>query len=211
MASLIMQNFPVAALFLCLFIFSKFHFSASKSVGFSLNLIPRDSPQSPLYPGKLTKLERFQRSVDFSHARANYVTSFSTTTRNATSNPDSIVVRLTHDDFYYIGAVEIGTPPREVLLMVDTGGAQIWTQCEPCINCYDQDYPRYDSEASNTYHRLPCEHPLCSGNNALYQCVNDACVYLPHIILEVLRVVLHPWNHSSSMIFMVVLTLRHPL
>ncbi|KAK2640142.1 hypothetical protein Ddye_027937 [Dipteronia dyeriana] len=177
MASLIMQNFSVAALFLCLVIFSKFHFSASKSVGFRLKLIPRDSPESPLYPGNLTKLERFQRSVYFSHARANYMTSVSTTNRNATLKPDNIVVHMAYDDGYYIGEVGIGTPPVPVLLVVDTGGGQIWTQCEPCENCFPQDSPRYDSRASSTYQRLPCEHPFCSGDHPLYQCVDNVCVY----------------------------------
>ncbi|KAK2640151.1 hypothetical protein Ddye_027946 [Dipteronia dyeriana] len=70
---------------------------------------------------------------------------------------------MTHNDFYYIGEVGIGTPPIEVRIFVDTGGGQIWTQCESCVNCYDQDSPCYDSEASSTYQRLPCEHPFCSG------------------------------------------------
>ncbi|KAF5478854.1 hypothetical protein F2P56_005383 [Juglans regia] len=60
---------------------------------------------------------------------------------------------------------------------MDTGGGLIWTQCEPCKNCYKQAYPIYNSRASITYRKLPCNHPLCQGDNAHYQCVNGECVY----------------------------------
>ncbi|KAK1583811.1 hypothetical protein Q3G72_027199 [Acer saccharum] len=177
MSSLMIQSFPVAALFFCLVIFSEFHFSASKSSGFSFTLIPRDSPGSPLNPGNLTRFERIQRLAKFSHARANYVTSLSTTTRNATLNPDNFFLGLIRDHWFYIAEVEIGIPATQVYLMVDTGGDQIWTQCLPCKNCFPQKYALYDSEASSSYRKLPCYHPFCSGDKPLYQCVNEECVY----------------------------------
>ncbi|KAI9184947.1 hypothetical protein LWI28_002757 [Acer negundo] len=61
--------------------------------------------------------------------------------------------------------------------MVDTGGGQIWTQCQPCKNCFQQKYALYNSQASSSYRKLPCYHPFCSGGNPLYQCVNGECVY----------------------------------
>ncbi|KAG6637551.1 hypothetical protein CIPAW_11G186200 [Carya illinoinensis] len=64
-----------------------------------------------------------------------------------------------------------------MFLFVDAGGGLIWTQCEPCTNCYPQAYPIYDSTASISYRKLPCNHPLCQGDSALYQCVDGECVY----------------------------------
>ncbi|EEF39440.1 conserved hypothetical protein [Ricinus communis] len=46
------QSFSSAAPFLCLAIFSLLSFATSKPDGFSLELIHRDSPESPFYPGK---------------------------------------------------------------------------------------------------------------------------------------------------------------
>ncbi|KAE8125613.1 hypothetical protein FH972_020396 [Carpinus fangiana] len=48
-------------------------FTPSDSAGFSLKLIPRFSPESPLYPGNLSQSERIQKMVEISHARANYL------------------------------------------------------------------------------------------------------------------------------------------
>ncbi|KAL5737717.1 hypothetical protein ACOSP7_030478 [Xanthoceras sorbifolium] len=173
-----MQNFPAAALFLCLVICSKFHFSASIPSGFRLKLISRDSPESPLYPGNLTQIERFQRLAQFSHAKANYLKFLSTSTsRNATLEPNNLYLPLLRDWFYYIAAIQIGTPPTKVFLMVDTGGGQIWTQCAPCKTCFHQIYPLFNSKSSSTYQKLPCSHPFCSGSNRLYDCFNGECLY----------------------------------
>ncbi|KAL5735992.1 hypothetical protein ACOSQ2_030780 [Xanthoceras sorbifolium] len=173
-----MQNFPTTILFLWLVLFSKFHFSASKPSGFRFQLIPRDSPQSPLYLGNLTQAERIERMIKFTHAKATSYVNFLSTNQNATLHPDNIYVPIIRDDvLYYAGQVGIGTPPRMVWLMIDTGGGLIWTQCEPCINCFHQNYALFNSQASSTYEKLPCNHYLCSGPNSRFKCVNGECVY----------------------------------
>ncbi|KAJ0101298.1 hypothetical protein Patl1_04276 [Pistacia atlantica] len=142
-------------------IISQLHFTTSKPLGFSLKLIPRDSPESPLYPGNLTQFERIERLVQFSKAKAKLVTLLSTL--NATKYDPNFIIPLAIDSYYYIGKITIGTPPKDVLLMIDTGGGLIWTQCAPCINCFPQLYPIYDSQASSSFKTLPCDHPLCQG------------------------------------------------
>lgn len=172
-----MGAFPAAALFLYFITtFSQLHFTTSKSSGLTLQLIHRDSPESPLYPGNLTRLERLQRMIRFSNARAAYLEAVSA--RNATLAPDdTIIAGMYRDSFIYIVNVGIGTPPVFMFLVLDTGGGLIWSQCKPCKNCYRQRMPMYDSRASSTYRKLPCDHPLCVGDNNLYKCVDQQCVY----------------------------------
>ncbi|CAK7338389.1 unnamed protein product [Dovyalis caffra] len=136
------HNFQ-AALCLCLVLVSHFHFTTSKPTGFSLKLIPRDSPDSPLYPGKLTESERIQSLLRISEARN----------------------------------MKIGSEGIRNWLFLDTGGSLIWTQCLPCKNCYKTALPIYNSQTSNSYRKLPCDHQLCSGDNALFRCVGGECRY----------------------------------
>ncbi|KAK0600717.1 hypothetical protein LWI29_017817 [Acer saccharum] len=121
-------------------------------------LIPRDSLESefPLYTGNLTQIERIQRMVEFSHAKANsYVNLLSTNQNSTLYQPDNLYIPIIRDDvFYYTGQVGIGTLPRMVWLMIDTGGGLIWTQCQPCIDCFNQDYAIFDLRTSSTYQRL---------------------------------------------------------
>ncbi|XVF03947.1 hypothetical protein REPUB_Repub05bG0037500 [Reevesia pubescens] len=60
---------------------------------------------------------------------------------------------------------------------MDTGGGLIWTQCQPCKNCFPQNLAIYDHRPSATYGTLPCGHPLCHGDHRLYDCVNGEFVY----------------------------------
>ncbi|CAB4308175.1 unnamed protein product [Prunus armeniaca] len=162
-------------LFLCLITISAFHPTYSKPNGFSLKLIPRDAPESPLYPGNLTLIERIQRMIKFSEARSHYLDLIPSS--NSTVELDNISLTLLRDNFFYMVQVGIGSPATLVFLLLDTGGNLIWTQCKPCQNCYLQATPIYDSRQSWSYRKLACNHPFCQGPRALYQCVNDECVY----------------------------------
>ncbi|XP_018810196.2 aspartic proteinase nepenthesin-2-like [Juglans regia] len=147
-------QFPTNALFLyCTLIITmsgQFHFIHAKPRGLSLKIIPRDCPESPLYAENLTLLSY---------------------------QPLEIRLRMLAEEIFFVVQVGIGTPEKHMFLVVDTGAGLIWTQCEPCINCYPQAYPIYDSTASISYRKLPCSHPLCQGDSALYQCLNGECVY----------------------------------
>ncbi|KAJ7948466.1 aspartic proteinase nepenthesin-2-like [Quillaja saponaria] len=163
-------------LFLVLIIVSQFHFTISKT-GFSLRLIPRDSPESPLYPGNLSRFEQIERLIKFSNARAHYIESLSGS--NATVEPDNIRFTLLRDNFFYMVQIGIGSQGTLEFLLMDTGSGLTWVQCQPCRNCYPQvpQFPIYDSRTSNSYRKLPCSHPLCNGPSPLFQCVNNECIY----------------------------------
>ncbi|KAL5736012.1 hypothetical protein ACOSP7_030482 [Xanthoceras sorbifolium] len=149
---------------------SKLHLSDSKLSGFSLKLIPRDSPESPIYPSNLSQIERIARLIGFTQAKSNYTQFLLSTTKNAILDRDRFFF------LFYIAEVGTGTPLLKVNLLMDTAGGLIWTQCEPFKNCHPQPNPLYNSQVSSTYRKLPCDPLLCSGPIKLYTCVNGECI-----------------------------------
>jgi hypothetical protein len=159
------------SLFLCLMAVSLACFTPSESAGFSLKLIPRFSPESPLYPGNLSQSERIQKMVEISHARANYLVS-----RNPTTvDPENIHLPVHEASAFYFVELSLGTPQISQYLLIDGGSGLIWTQCLPCINCFNQILPLYSSIDSATYQKIPCTDPRC--RKPLCKCVDGNCVY----------------------------------
>jgi hypothetical protein len=149
------------------------YFTPSESAaGFSLKLIPRFSPESPLYPGNLSQSERNQKMVEISQARANYLV-FSQNA--AMDDPESIHLPVHEASTFYSAELSLGTPQISQYLLIDAGSGLIWTQCLPCINCFNQILPLYNSTASSTYQKIPCTDPRC--RKPLCKCVDGNCVY----------------------------------
>uniref|UniRef100_A0ACD5XY90 Uncharacterized protein n=1 Tax=Avena sativa TaxID=4498 RepID=A0ACD5XY90_AVESA len=61
----------------------------------------------------------------------------------------------------YLVHLSVGTPPRPVALTLDTGSDLVWTQCAPCLDCFDQGVALLDPARSSTYAAVPCDAPLC--------------------------------------------------
>ncbi|MCO5611581.1 hypothetical protein L7F22_065834 [Adiantum nelumboides] len=61
----------------------------------------------------------------------------------------------------YFMDVYIGTPPKHFMLIIDTGSDLVWTQCNPCKNCYEQQDPIFTPNASSSYKLLTCTDPQC--------------------------------------------------
>ncbi|KAJ3695928.1 hypothetical protein LUZ60_001305 [Juncus effusus] len=79
-------------------------------------------------------------------------------------------------DREYIAKFSIGTPPQPVVLTVDTGSDLIWTQCQPCLTCFDQGLPYYDPSNSTTFSYLSCSSDICTSL-PLSSC-HQQCFYL---------------------------------
>ncbi|GFP78676.1 aspartic proteinase nepenthesin-2 [Phtheirospermum japonicum] len=138
-----------------------FHKTAPRAKGFRLKLVPWDSPNSPLYPGKLTPLEKYQRIVGSLHHHLN------STHLNSTINLNEIQFPVEHqEDFRYSVDVKIGTPGTYVKLLVDTDGSFMWTQCLSTT---------HPPLSSKTYKKLPCNHRLCPKQFG--KCIQKQCVY----------------------------------
>lgn len=61
----------------------------------------------------------------------------------------------------YLLNISIGTPPRTLIGIVDTGSDLIWTQCIPCKDCFKQETPLFDPASSLTYKALSCGSKQC--------------------------------------------------
>ncbi|WVZ03670.1 hypothetical protein V8G54_024476 [Vigna mungo] len=152
------SSFLIVLLFLQNISFSK----ALKS-SFSVEMIHRDSPKSPFYRPTETHFQRVENAILRSIHRANYF--------NLDSNDvDGTVTPASGE---YLVNYSVGTPPVQILGIVDTGSNLIWMQCQPCRNCYKQDKPIFNPSTSRTYSTMPCvaaeclsgTHTFCNFNN----------------------------------------------
>ncbi|KAL1211127.1 putative aspartic protease [Cardamine amara subsp. amara] len=119
---------------------------------FTIELIHRDSPLSPLYNPQNTATDRlnaaFLRSISRSR-RFNHQTDL-----------QSGLTELA--DAEYFMSITIGTPPVKVLVLADTGSDLIWVQCKPCQGCYGNG-TIFDKKKSSTYKNEPCNSHNCNA------------------------------------------------
>ncbi|KAK8565029.1 hypothetical protein V6N13_020155 [Hibiscus sabdariffa] len=125
------------------------------SGGFSVELIHRDSINSPFYnPLETTSdcvTKALRRSLDrFNHFKRNSVTT-------KTAEADIIV-----NSGEYLMNISLGTPGFDVVAIADTGSDLIWTQCKPCSHCFNQEAPFFNPTKSSTYRKLSCTASQCS-------------------------------------------------
>ncbi|CAK9324446.1 unnamed protein product [Citrullus colocynthis] len=52
-------------------------------------------------------------------------------------------------------------PPVDFTAFVDTGSDLIWTQCLPCINCFNQSHPIFNPRNSSSYRHVRCSSNIC--------------------------------------------------
>ncbi|CAH2060273.1 unnamed protein product [Thlaspi arvense] len=106
---------------------------------FTTTTSSRPSPSPPL--GGLT--------FDLFHRRTNSSSSRSLNTNDGSSPYANTVFEFNS----YVMKLQIGTPPVEIEAVIYTGSDVIWTQCLPCINCFNQQSPIFDPSKSSTYIR----------------------------------------------------------
>ncbi|KAE8799534.1 Aspartic proteinase nepenthesin-1 [Hordeum vulgare] len=72
--------------------------------------------------------------------------------------------------------MSIGTPAVAYAAIIDTGSDLVWTQCKPCVECFNQSTPVFDPSSSSTYAALPCSSTLCSDLPSS-KCTSAKCGY----------------------------------
>ncbi|WVZ02855.1 hypothetical protein V8G54_023661 [Vigna mungo] len=150
--------------FLIVFVFLQ-HISFSKALksSFSVEMIHRDSPKSPFYRPTETHFQRVENAILRSIHRANYLK----------LDSNDVEGTITPFSGEFLLNFSVGTPPVQVLGIVDTGSDMIWIQCQPCKHCYKEDKPIFDPSTSRTYSTIPCvsayclsaPHAFCNFNN----------------------------------------------
>ncbi|KAL4369359.1 hypothetical protein GQ457_05G000930 [Hibiscus cannabinus] len=88
----------------------------------------------------------------------------------------SIISGLAQGSGEYFTRLGVGTPPRYLYMVLDTGSDVIWVQCSPCKKCYSQTDPIFDPTKSRSFSGIPCGSPLCrsldsSGCNHRRMCL----------------------------------------
>ncbi|THG23537.1 hypothetical protein TEA_021311 [Camellia sinensis var. sinensis] len=139
-------------------------------VGFSVDLIHRDSPSSPLYNSSLSHFERVSSALHRSTNRVKYYTRASTT-------PQSAYGDVFSQGGEYLMKITIGTPPVSILAIADTGNDLIWTQCLPCSDCYKQKAPFFNPRSSSTYKEVPCDSDSACQTLGGAFCTLGICQY----------------------------------
>ncbi|KAF8387910.1 hypothetical protein HHK36_026572 [Tetracentron sinense] len=166
----------IAILFISIIVYTSpcasFNAETGGTDGFSVRLMHRDSPQSPLYDPTLTVADRSSAAVRRSISRLNYFESV------MSSSPMEIAPKLTPGTGEYLMFFHLGTPPAPVYAIADTGSHLTWIQCLPCKSCYNQTQPIFDPSKSSTYEKVPCSSPAC-GALQVERCTVDtkSCYY----------------------------------
>ncbi|KAK3430629.1 hypothetical protein EUGRSUZ_E02495 [Eucalyptus grandis] len=112
--------------------------------GFTTDLIHRNSPASPFHPNPTRGAAR--RSILWARHSSRKIRS-----------------DLIYGGSEYYMKVAIGSPPLETFLLVDTGSDLSWTQCKPCIKCYQQKPPIFNPRNSSSYETVQCRTRLCKS------------------------------------------------
>nr|XP_023905620.1 aspartic proteinase CDR1-like [Quercus suber] len=145
----------------------------ASSGGFSVDLIHRDSPNSPFYNPSETPSQRIAKAVRRSISLVNRFKPTSSLSTNAAQSD------ISSNGGEYLLKYSVGTPPVEILGFADTSTDLIWLQCEPCSICYNQTAPIFYPKKSSTYKKASCSSAQCqslphsssSGGN------NSSCQY----------------------------------
>lgn len=95
----------------------------------------------------------------------------------ATPESDDIEAPIHSGDGEFLMNITIGTPPVPFTAIMDTGSDLIWTQCNPCINCFHQDTPLFDPKKSSTCSNVSCSSELCKDTN-VFKCNNNECNFV---------------------------------
>ncbi|GAB4844605.1 Aspartyl protease protein 2 [Ancistrocladus abbreviatus] len=91
----------------------------------------------------------------------------------------SVVSGLAQGSGEYFTRLGVGTPPKYMYMVLDTGSDVVWIQCMPCKKCYTQTDPVFNPTRSHSFVSIPCRSPVClkldqpgctaRGNKCAYQ------------------------------------------
>ncbi|KAM5553826.1 aspartic proteinase CDR1-like [Rosa sericea] len=139
--------------------------------GFTVELIHRDSPFSPLYNPLERPSKRVANALQRSINHANRIfkaTSFTSNWPQSTIMPDT---------GEYLMKISIGTPPVEILGIADTASDLSWIQCIPCSTCFKQKAPLFDPKNSITYEKQSCHSSQCKSVKGTSCSSEEICHY----------------------------------
>lgn len=125
--------------------------------------------------GSYSKSELISRGVDRATLRHEAV--FRSLAQSSSLNGQS---KLQSASSSYLMELFIGTPRVKLLSIMDTGSNLIWTQCEPCIHCFDQTTPIFNPAKSTSFSALSCSSLACRKLQfySSTTCASNKCQYM---------------------------------
>ncbi|KAJ1377521.1 Xylanase inhibitor, C-terminal [Sesbania bispinosa] len=89
----------------------------------------------------------------------------------------SVISGLSQGSGEYFTRLGVGTPARNVYMVLDTGSDVVWLQCAPCRQCYSQTDPVFDPTKSKSFAGIPCRSPLCNRLDSPGCNTKNVCQY----------------------------------
>ncbi|KAL6650798.1 hypothetical protein ACP70R_009723 [Stipagrostis hirtigluma subsp. patula] len=113
-----------------------------------------------------SRLQLLQRAARRSHHRMSRLVARTTgvpvaSSSKAVASGHDLQVPVHAGNGEFLMDLAIGTPALAYAAIVDTGSDLVWTQCKPCVDCFNQSTPVFDPSSSSTYAALPCSSSLC--------------------------------------------------
>ncbi|XP_072986453.1 aspartic proteinase nepenthesin-1-like [Typha latifolia] len=117
-----------------------------------------------------TAIELLQRALRRSNNRIEFVKA------TMTSSEASVESHVHFSGGEYLMDLAIGTPQLPYSAILDTGSDLIWTQCQPCLQCFPQPSFIFDPSKSSTFSELSCSSSVCQDlTNS--SCPTSQCQY----------------------------------
>ncbi|GMI73646.1 hypothetical protein like AT1G01300 [Hibiscus trionum] len=89
----------------------------------------------------------------------------------------SIISGLAQGSGEYFTRLGVGTPARNLYMVLDTGSDVVWVQCSPCKKCYTQSDPIFDPTKSRSFAGIPCGSALCRSLDSSGCSRRRMCLY----------------------------------
>jgi len=128
--------------------------------------------------GNYTKLQLLRRAARRSRHRMSRLVARTTGVPMMSSKAvaPALQVPVHAGNGEFLMDMSIGTPALAYAAIIDTGSDLVWTQCKPCVECFNQSTPVFDPSSSSTYATLPCSSSFCSDLPSS-KCTSAKCGY----------------------------------
>lgn len=149
----------------------------SRSKGYVLGLKHRDFIIESADQATSTD-QRLLRAFERSRRRANHFKLLIEKKASGNLHPSAsgFEAPIIAGDGAFLTSFYLGTPPRNVTAIMDTGSDLVWQQCKPCDVCFSQPDAIFDPSQSTTYKTVSCIDQLCQALSQAIRCEQN-CRY----------------------------------
>eukprot|EP00249_Psilotum_nudum_P037158 c970_g1_i1 orf=160-1620(-) len=172
---------------------SKMDLSSKPSDLWAVEIVHRDSKSCPLGTRGASQRQVLVERLKRDEARVNALNARAQAVLKGVKNSDlkaepegdqlsvedlssPVVSGLSQGSGEYFARLGVGTPARQMYLVLDTGSDLSWVQCSPCESCYQQSDPVFNPARSSSFQPVTCSSDLCSELE-VRGCQNSQCLY----------------------------------